>query len=272
MKLFTPEQRRIEFDGYRFYNCAENIETDEPIILGGTTTILSQTKDHKSRKYLDQWKIKNADKSLMYTSDGTLVHKIYEYHNAKRFNLPFDDYENIPKLSEMTARQIRLVKNYKPLNDRVTALKTQEAFTYYIDKETGIGWAGTSDGRGSIRIEINVPGIRGIRSIIIDDAILDTKTSENPKIDKYVFDYKLQILSYILAENQRTNSNIKDGVILITVNSDEIHNQYFHVNKDELNRIYPAFITRVNQFYSDNGKPLRRAKELALQLQNSQVA
>lgn len=240
MLELTPENRRLEVldneKSFRLYNCAKHA-SDDPVLLPSVTTILSKTKDKKDERFLDNWVRNNKQKSEMYLNDGTLMHLVYEHINSKRFNLPFRGcLSDIPDMNDMTLRQRRLIFNFRELNETIVNLERQESFTYFSDGN--IGWVGTYDGIGSVRIGDK-----------IHRCVIDFKTSENPKIEKYVYDYKLQLLAYIVAENHKKESEmIRDGVIMISVNSDEITNQIFHINNDMLVSLYPKWISRVYEF------------------------
>lgn len=241
MLKIKPENRRIEVldndgESFRLYNCAENID-DKPLLLPSVTTILSKTKSDADHKFLKKWQNNNKDKSKMYLEDGTLMHLVYEYVNSKKFDLRFNGHlSDIPKVEDMSRRQKRLISNFRELNDKIVELESQETFTYFNDN--CIGWAGSYDGKGFVKFGNEV-----------HRCIIDFKTSENPKIDKYVHDYKIQLLAYIVAENSKYPLHqIRNGVIMISVNSDEIRNQMFHVNNEILMALYPEWISRVHKF------------------------
>ena len=234
--------RRVEFsigdENFRFYNCANDVNVDDPILLPSITTILSKTKSQKDSDFLKSWARKNPDLSKMYTTDGTLLHAYYENINCKRFNLDYNGDGGEINLTELTERQRRLIENFEPLNDRIIDLEKAETFTHFYDG--CVGWAGTFDDRCTFEL----PGGNTVR------CILDKKTSENPKKPEYVHDYKLQLLAYIFSENSKDMDNpIWDGIIAIAVNSSEIKNQVFHVDRPELGCLYNEWMERVNLFY-----------------------
>jgi ATP-dependent exoDNAse (exonuclease V) beta subunit len=81
-------------------------------------------------------------------------------------------------------------------------------------------------------------------------AIIDFKTARKPKRKEWIKDYYLQTLAYGLAHDEMYGSDIRMGVVLITVENDLP--QHFIVDFEDDAWMYEELGNRIIQYYREN--------------------
>jgi ATP-dependent exoDNAse (exonuclease V) beta subunit len=179
-----------ELESYSFENM-RMYKTPSGESLPSITTILGKTMSEEKQKSLANW----------YDSMGQAKAKAYTQKAANKGS-------NVHLLAERFLRGDDLQLNkFPPADVNVfNAIKiklrgiTTKALEIPLFSET-LGVAGRCDCIGEYKGELS---------------IIDFKTSNRDKSDAQIYDYKLQITFYALACNEMFDTNISQGVILMS--------------------------------------------------------
>jgi hypothetical protein len=91
-----------------------------------------------------------------------------------------------------------------------------------------------------------------------EPAIMDYKQSNKPKKAEWVEDYRLQLMAYILAHNEVYGTDIKKGVIFMSVRPNEIspgqygnvQYQEFRLEPQDFNKYQDLWLNKVEEYYN----------------------
>ena len=182
--------RTTEEDGKRLY------QTPDGKRVPSVTTILSATQPEAKKQALQNWrKSVGIERAQAITTDaanrGTRMHKYLE------------DYIRNGVLSERGSNPFSFASHAMAQTIIEDGLKN-------VDELWGIEvplyfpklYAGTTDGCG---IHMG------------DESIIDYKQTNKPKKQEWIEDYYLQLVAYALAHNEVYGTNIRKGVVLMSV-------------------------------------------------------
>lgn len=207
VKIDVPNKlKRVTIDGKRYYE----IPGEENVKLVSVTTVTSFQSIESIKKWRARVGEKAANaKSKRATSRGTDMHTLVE------------DYLNNQDLSKVQPLSELLFKIAKPkLNniDKIHALETP----LYSRK---LGIAGTVDCIAEYNGEL---------------AVIDFKTSEKPKPEKWIEGYFVQAVAYACMLYELTGIKVKKLVIIMSCENGEcvVYEKY---NKSE-------YITKLAQY------------------------
>jgi hypothetical protein len=228
-KFPYPEIKRIESD-------TDGRKYDTPSgILPSVTSILSKTKSAESTKALDNWKEwhgeKEAGRILKESGDiGTLLHKHLESY------VKGEERPSGTNIIRIQAKKLADVMIEKGLVN-VSEVWGVEVPLYYPSL-----YGGTTD-------------MAGIH--LGEEAIVDFKNSRKMKEEKYVEDYKSQLVAYAEAHNVVYGTNIRKGVIMIVVRGDTKpadfgKYQEFILEGNEYDKYKDEWFRRVEKYYNSN--------------------
>ena len=177
-------------DGKRLY------QTPDGKRVPSVTTILSATQPEAKKQALQNWrKSVGIERAQAITTDaanrGTRMHKYLE------------DYIRNGVLSERGSNPFSFASHAMAQTIIEDGLKN-------VDELWGIEvplyfpklYAGTTDGCG---IHMG------------DESIIDYKQTNKPKKQEWIEDYYLQLVAYALAHNEVYGTNIRKGVVLMSV-------------------------------------------------------
>ncbi len=223
MTFDYPSLTAIPFNGMRFY------ETPGGKFYPSITTILGGTMPEEKKKALKSWQNSlGTVKAAKYTQDaadyGTTIHLLAErYLKKEELVQPGED---IPQqaLNGFNALKLKLKK--------VDEVWGQEVALYSDEIEVAgrIDCVGVYAGKPSI---------------------IDFKTSQSLKSSERVEDYRLQICAYAIMHNELFNTNIEEGVILMT--SVGGFPQEFRV---DLRKYVQPLLARIDEFYQKLNKDI----------------
>lgn len=179
--------KRVEIDGKRFYQ----VPGEEDLKLVSVTTVTS----FQSAKSIKEWRQRVGEevanrKTRRATSRGTDMHTLVEYY-LKNETLP-----SVQPLSEF------LFKFAKPTLDKIDNIHALESPLY--SKKLGI--AGTVDCIAEYEGEL---------------AVIDFKTSEKPKPEKWIEGYFVQAVAYACMLYELTGIIVKKLVIIMSCENGE---------------------------------------------------
>lgn len=183
---------------------AETLDTGRTYItpdgnFPSVTTILGKTANNV---WLDRWKERVGEEearrvSKLATDRGELIHKYLERYWNRDNSCLFDLEKETLEVRHMTNNLI------KATQQGVTNVWIQELPLW----SKSLGFAGRVDMIGEW---LGVP------------SVIDFKTSKKKKQAKDIRDYFLQCAAYAIAHNEMFGSNIKNVVVLITVENSEV--------------------------------------------------
>lgn len=205
---YTEIDSDTQTDGQRFYHTKSG---NYPSI----TTILGQTAD-KTAIYKWQKKVGLEEANRIRDESaarGKAVHKLLEDHFAGKEV----DYSKSTQEEIQMARTLRLT-----YESSITKIYGQEVCLYSNE----LKFAGRCDMVGEWDGQL---------------AIIDFKTSRKLKKQQWIRDYYLQTLAYGLAHDEMFGTNIKLGVVLITV-------------EDELPQCFVVDFVKEAWMYEELGK------------------
>lgn len=217
MKFNYPSLTASEFKGMRFY------ETPHGEFYPSITTILGGTMPEEKQVALKKWQNSlGVAKAAKFTADaannGTKVHLLAErFLKQEPLVQPGDDFSQADH-NGFNALKLKL--------KRVNEVWGQE-MSLYSDL---IKVAGRCD---CVGIYDGTP------------CIIDFKTSTRLKSKKDIEDYRLQITAYAIMHNELFDTNIENGVILMT--SAGGFPQEFRV---DLTKYVEQLTTRIDEFYT----------------------
>lgn len=218
-----PTLTATQFKGMRFY------ETPQGKFYPSITTILGGTASEEKKAALKSWQNSlGTAKAAKYTQDaadyGTMVHLLAERYLKKEELV--QPGENIPQqaINGFNALKLKLKK--------VDEVWGQEVAMYSDMLEV----AGRID---CVGVYAGKP------------AIIDFKTSQSLKSSERVEDYRLQICAYAIMHNELFNTNIEEGVILMT--SAGGFPQEFRV---DLCKYVQPLLDRIDAFYQKLNKDI----------------
>lgn len=181
---------RTSEDGKRLY------ATPDGKKLPSVTTILEKTKPEESKRALQEWRRRVGEaQAQQITTEaanrGTRMHTYLE-HYVKTGELKERGSNPFGWASHAMAQTV--------IEDGL--VNVNEFWGVEIPLYFPGLYAGTTDGAG---IHLN------------DESILDYKQTNKPKQEKWIDDYKLQLVAYALAHNEVYGTNIRKGVVLMCV-------------------------------------------------------
>jgi ATP-dependent exoDNAse (exonuclease V) beta subunit len=216
MKFEYPEMSTVPFSGMRFY------ETPSGKFYPSITTVLGGTASEEKTAALKKWQTSlgadNARRKTQEAADrGTAVHLMCERYLNKEETVKPGEKFNLEDAKCFNALKLKL--------NKVEEVWGQEVALY----SDLIELAGRCDLIGVYKGK---------------PCIIDFKTSTSIKNESRIEDYKLQLCAYSIMHNEMFNTNITDGVILMS--SAGGFPQEFNVNL--LDYIEPLLI-RIDAFY-----------------------
>ncbi len=215
MHFAYPSLVATSFEGMRLY------ETPNGQFYPSITTVLGNTMSREKAEALEKWYKSLGDeaakKSKEAADNGTAVHLLIERHlKGEKLVQPGESFSD-KQMAQFNSLKLSLKKI-----DKVIA---QEVALY-------------SD-------ELRVAGRCDCVAVYKGEAsIIDFKTSRRLKQSDDIEDYKLQLCAYAMMHNELFQTNIMQGVIIMS--SDGGFPQEFVV---ELFDYVDPLIERINKFY-----------------------
>ena len=192
--------------------------------LPSVTTILSSTKD---MTHLDEWKKRVGEENAKRITTeaagiGTAMHGNLERYLCGMQRQPGNNPVHVQanKMADV------IIENGLKHVDEVWAM---EQSLYY----PGL-YSGTTDLCGVFNGK---------------PAIMDHKQTNKPKKPEWVEDYYLQLVAYAMAHNEVYGTDIKHGVIFMC--SRDLQYQQFEVTPDTWNKYQDMWLTKVEEYYSN---------------------
>jgi CRISPR/Cas system-associated exonuclease Cas4 (RecB family) len=219
MNFNYPHLTAAPFKGMRFY------ETPEGKFYPSITTVLGGTMPAEKQLALKNWQTSlGMDVAQKKTKDaadhGTAVHLLTERYLKKE---PLQQAGENIKFEDMAAFNALKLKLKK-----IEEIWGQEVALY----SDILGVAGRTDLIGVYKGK---------------PSIIDFKTSGRIKSEKDIEDYRLQLCAYAIMHNEMFNTDIQDGVILMT--SAGGFPQEFNV---DLSQYVEKLARRVDEFYAEH--------------------
>ena len=186
---FVPIERET-IDGVRYYKA---MGTDDFVKLPSITSVISYRNREKFKKWREKVGEEEANKiTRKATSRGTDCHTlIEEYLNN------VDTFSDVQPLSQF------LFKQAKPDLDRINAILCQEQALWSFE----LGIAGSVDCIAEFDGEL---------------AIIDFKTSKQPKPREWIEDYFVQCAAYACMLYEMKGIMVKKFVIIMTCENGEV--------------------------------------------------
>lgn len=219
MQFQYPNLTAAPFKGMRFY------ETPEGQFYPSITTVLGGTMSEEKQTALKNWQTSlGMDAAQKKTKDaadhGTAVHLLSERYLKKE---PLQQPGEKIRHEDMNA-----FNAFKLKLNKIEEIWGQEVALY----SNLLGVAGRTDLIGVYKGK---------------PSIVDFKTSGRVKGNKDIEDYKLQLCAYAIMHNEMFNTDINQGVILMT--SAGGFPQEFIV---DLSKYVDKLAERVEKFYANN--------------------
>jgi ATP-dependent exoDNAse (exonuclease V) beta subunit len=216
-----PTLQAVPVKGYRFY------ETPSGNFYPSVTTVLGQTMPEEKAKSLKKWQDALGALAHKKTKDaadhGTAVHLLIERF-LKQEELFQGEKFSPQNISAFNALKLKL-KNIEKLCGLEVSM--------YSDV---LQLAGRCDCIGVYRGELS---------------IIDFKTSGRVKNSSQVEDYRLQLTAYAIMHNELFDTDIKQGIILMS--SESGFPQEFRISLDDY--VEPLMM-RIQEFYDKFYKQL----------------
>ena len=194
--------------------------------LPSVTTILDRTKPPEAKQALLGWKRRMGDKKAEEITKeaafrGTIMHSYLERYLKGENPRPGTNFYHQQSFKMAKV----LIDSYlDPFLDETWGLETG---LYYPNL-----YAGTTDMVGLYQGE---------------PSIIDFKQSNKIKSDDRVFDYKLQLVAYMMAHNKIHGTNISQGVILMCTK--DLEPQRWILKGQELEDFKDSWWSRVAEYY-----------------------
>jgi genome maintenance exonuclease 1 len=216
---------REMLDGRRYY------VTPTGSRVPSVTTILDRTKPAESRQALAEWRKRVGEqRAQQITTEaanrGTRMHKWlenYVQHGAAGEPGTHPESQRSHKMAMTIIEQ-----GFK----NVTEVWGNEVPLYFPEL-----YAGTTD----------CVGVHGG-----EDAILDFKQSNKPKRREWIDDYFLQLTAYALAHNEVYGTNIRKGVVMMSVRPEDGADpeyQEFILEPSDFDMWTQRWCDRVSEYY-----------------------
>lgn len=216
---------REMLDGRRYY------VTPTGSRVPSVTTILDRTKPAESRQALAEWRKRVGEqRAQQITTEaanrGTRMHKWlenYVQHGAAGEPGTHPESQRSHKMAMTIIEQ-----GFK----NVTEVWGNEVPLYFPEL-----YAGTTD----------CVGVHGG-----EDAILDFKQSNKPKRREWIDDYFLQLTAYALAHNEVHGTNIRKGVVMMSVRPEDGADpeyQEFILEPSDFDMWTQRWCDRVSEYY-----------------------
>lgn len=218
-KFHYPEIERVTLEsGQRYYVCPE---TDQK--LASVTTILSATSDKDFSAWEARVGKKKADQERKYGTDlGSLVHTHMECHIL---NEARPGGNNLIR-TEATRMADAMIEKCLPGVENVWGIET-------ILYMPGL-YAGTTDVVGTYKGQ---------------KAIMDFKTAKKLRKRADILDYRDQLAAYMIAHNEKYQTDIDTGVIFMV--SRTLECETFIYDVEEMKEGCDSFLNRVQRFYEE---------------------
>jgi CRISPR/Cas system-associated exonuclease Cas4 (RecB family) len=189
--LNLPRLERVTIDGVRYYEIPEGDGQLHKLV--SITSVIS----HFNREKFAGWRKKVGDAeadriSKRATSRGTDLHTLVEEHLLNMSHL-----SNVLPISEM------LFQRTVPTLKRINNIHALEGALY----STYLGVAGTVDCIAEFDGEL---------------AVIDFKTSKQPKPRDWIEDYFVQCCAYACMLHEMTGINVKKFVIIMACENGEV--------------------------------------------------
>lgn len=217
---------RTSVDGKRHYCLPDGTK------VPSVTTILDRTKPADKVAALNEWKRRVGEKRAQEITTeaanrGTRMHTYLEHYVKTGEMKPLPDNPYAQPSWFMAAEVI--LRGF----EHVDEFWGMEVPVYY----SGL-YAGTTD---CVGVWKNQP------------AIVDFKQTNKPKKSDWIGDYKLQLCAYAAAHNHTHGTDIKTGVIMMSVKPVDEHTkpeyQEFVITGDEFDHWADQWQRRVEQYY-----------------------
>lgn len=218
LKTYKPQH--VFINGKRYHKWGENI-------YPGVTTVLSETKDEKSKKALDKWRSEvGEDEAKNITrlacERGTEVHACIEDHLI-----------GVERKCDL--QWMSFWDSIRPALVNVSNVQLIEGALYHPR-----GFAGSVDCVGEWEGQLS---------------IIDWKTSTKPKRADWIDDYKMQTAAYCAAVNRLYFEDFKEleiplirqAVIVIALGDRPA--QVFKVEPDEIMSYWNQFAEKVVEYH-----------------------
>lgn len=179
-----PQLERSTIDGVRYYDINENNELKKLVSITSVISHINKDKFVGWRKKVGEEEANRITKAA--TSRGTDTHTLIENHLLNK-ELP----TGLLPISEF------LFKVAKPTLNRINNIHTLEGSLY----SNILGVAGSVDTIAEFDDEL---------------AVIDYKTSKEPKPKKWIEGYFVQAMFYGMAYYEMTGTSIKKLVIIMT--------------------------------------------------------
>lgn len=210
-----PQLERSTIDGVRYYDINENNELKKLVSI---TSVISHINRHKFvgwRKKVGEEEANRITKAA--TSRGTDTHTLIENHLLNK-ELP----TGLLPISEF------LFKVAKPTLNRIDNIHTLEGSLH----STILGVAGTVDTIAEFDGEL---------------AVIDYKTSKEPKPRNWIDSYFVQAMFYAMAYYEMTGTLIKKLVIIMTCENGDC----VVYEERDLKKYMKLVVQYIKQFVSD---------------------
>lgn len=215
MKFNYPEMNTVSHANMRFYETHGKFYPSITTVLGNT---IPEEKAQSLKKWQTSLGVSAAKQKTQEAADhGTAVHLLAERYLKKEELIQQSDNFSQQNIAAFNALKLKL--------NKVEEIWGQE-IALFSDL---IGVAGRTDLIGVYKGK---------------PSIIDFKTSSRLKGPKQIEDYRLQLCAYAIMHNEMFNTNIVDGVILMT--SDGGFPQEFFV---DLSQYVEPLMIRVDEFY-----------------------
>lgn len=184
LPLGFEQAERVDEKGFRYYKTPHG--NNPPSI----TTILSKTKDQRSRDSIKEWYVKEGEAAEHITK----LAQIYGTKTHEAIELTLQN--KIPRISsEMVNFHYSCLSKYLKRINQIAGIELK----LYSDK---LNVAGTAD---CIAEYNKIP------------SVIDYKTKRKPQKEEYLTDYFIQTTAYAMMYEELTNIQVEQIVILVSV-------------------------------------------------------
>jgi genome maintenance exonuclease 1 len=216
VKLDLPKLKRQTIDGVRYYDVDDDSELIKLVSITSVTSHWSKEKFAQWRKRVGEEKANQITKRA--TSRGTDMHLLTE-----NYLLNVSDLPKVQPLSEF------LFKIAKPKLNRINNIYSLEGSLY----SRYLGIAGTVDCIAEYTGENEIPEL----------AIIDFKTSKEPKPREWIDGYFVQCCAYACMLYELTGITVKKFVIIMTCENGEVE-VYEEYNKEKYIKLLTQYIKK----------------------------
>jgi genome maintenance exonuclease 1 len=193
VELKLPELKRVVIDGVRYYDIpGEESEDNSPLKLVSVTSVIS----HYKKDFFNSWRkrvgVEKADAiTRKATSRGTDTHTLIENYLLNQ------DLPEVQPISDL------LFKIAKPTLNRINNIHSLEGALY----SKFLGIAGTVDCIAEFDGQL---------------AIIDFKTSKEPKPREWIDGYFVQCCAYACMLHEMTGISVKKFVIIMACENGDV--------------------------------------------------